>query len=151
LISAGAVADPILEWGGAVWSQIPLAATSQAGEWGGAGSGVVLLAIDRSQSVGQVDRPASLSGDPCAYAVTIAGEAMWPRFRAGRRLLVSPAAAVAAFDDVLVELGGGKTVIAELARRTDRTIQLRQFNPDVTFEIEVAAVQAIHKVVGEAI
>ena len=54
--------------------------------------------------VGRVERPSSLAGDSQAYAVTVVGESMWPRFRPGRKLLVSPAAPVAIGDDVLVRL-----------------------------------------------
>ena len=53
----------------------------------------------------------SLAGDSQAYAVAVVGESMWPRFRPGRKLLVSPAAPVAIGDDVLlrlISLSGGK-------------------------------------------
>jgi phage repressor protein C with HTH and peptisase S24 domain len=40
-------------------------------------------------------------------------------------------------------------LIKELVRRTASYIELRQFNPDVTFKIEVERVAKIHKVVGE--
>ena len=94
---------------------------------------------DRPGEVGrQVDRPASLAGDRDAYAVTMVGDSMWPRFRAGRRLLVSPAAPVAVGDDVLVRLPGGRRGGSGAVRADQGVgasnrgfVELRQFNPDV--------------------
>ena len=138
-------------WRAAPVAPILLFDTSLAGEWGKAGSRIDLHSIDRSRVIGKVDRPMALAGDADAYAVTMIGEAMWPRFRAGRRLLVSPAAAVATGDDVLVRLTGDGVLIKELVRRSSRMIELRQFNPDVTFAVEAPKIVAIHKVVAEAI
>ena len=101
--------------------------------------------------MGKVDRPAALAADHDAYAVRMAGEAMWPRFRPGRRLLVSPAAAMAVGDDVLVELVAGGALIKELAGRSAKTVQLRQFNPDASIEMDVRDVLTIHKIIGEAL
>jgi phage repressor protein C with HTH and peptisase S24 domain len=63
-------------------------------------------------------------------------------------------------DDVVVQLKGGSSegelrervstvLIKELVRRSATFIELRQFNPDVTFRVEQDRVAAIHKVVGE--
>lgn len=138
-------------WRGAPLASIPLLDTAVAGEWGEAGSGIGLLAIDRSKIIGKVDRPTALAGDRDAFAVTMVGESMWPRFRAGRRLLVSPNAAVAVGDDVAVWVSVDRVLIGELARRKGGMVELRQFNPDVRFAVDPTDVEAIHKIVGEAI
>jgi SOS-response transcriptional repressor LexA len=109
-----------------------------------------------------VRRPLSLASDASAYAVTVVGDSMWPRFRPGRRVIVSPKAAVSIGDDVIVQLRGEGpqqaptngdpitlVLIKELVRRSATFIELRQFNPDVTFRVETARVAAIHKVIGE--
>ena len=145
------LADPGRGWRGAALAPVPLLATDRAGEWGGAGSGIAPLSIDRAEEIGHVDRPPALAGDAAAYAVTMAGEAMWPRFRAGRRLLVSPAAEPQVGDDVLVELVEGMALIGELVGRSPGGVELRQFNPDLTFSVEDAEVVAVHKIMGEAI
>ena len=137
-------------WRSAPIGSVPLLATGLAGEWG-ADSGIDLLSIDRSNVIGNVDRPIALAADRNVYAVTMLGESMWPRFRAGRRLLVSPAAPVEAGDDVLVRLADGKVLIKELVGRSASEIELRQFNPDVRFAVDSAEIDAVHKVVGEAI
>lgn len=138
-------------WRAAPVAPIPLFDTSLAGKWGEAGSGIDLHSIDRARVIGKVDRPLALAADAYAFALTMAGDAMWPRFRAGRTLLVSPAAAVAEGDDVLAELADGRMLIKELVRRSASMTELRQFNPGVTFAVEAPKIVAIHKVVGEAI
>ena len=65
-------------------------------------------------------------------------------------------APIADGDDVLVRLadaGGGKAqvLIKELVRQTGSFADLRQFNPDLTVRVDVAAIACIQKVVGEAI
>jgi hypothetical protein len=136
---------------------IPLYRTAMAGEWRDDGRRIELTELDFGSVAGQLTRPASLAGDREAYGVAVAGDAMWPRFRPGRQLLVSPAAPIAIGDDVLVRLQGEErggisfVLIKELARRTSSLIALRQFNPDVTFRIDSASFGAIHKILGESI
>ena len=151
VIDGPGLAESSGRWRSAPLAPIPLLATHPAGEWGEADSGIELHSIDRSNVVGWVDRPTALAADADAYAVTMIGESMWPRFRAGRQLLVSPSAAVNIGDDVLVELAGGTALIKELTRKSASLVELRQFNPDVTFSIEAAEIAATHKIVGEAI
>jgi phage repressor protein C with HTH and peptisase S24 domain len=151
-VAAGlGLAEPTRAWRAARLPPIPQFPTRPAGVWGAAGSGIELLAIDRSHPIDRLDRPPALAADRHAYAVATLGQSMWPRFRAGRRLLVSPAKAVAAGDDVLVELAGGQVLIKELVRRSADTIGLRQFSPDVTFEIKASEAAAVHRIIGEAI
>lgn len=139
-------------WRAAPLPPVPLLDTTLAGEWGEPGSRIELTALHRDRVVGQVTRPASMAGDREAYAVTIVGDSMWPRFRPGRRLLVSPAAPVAIGDDVLVLLAReGLVLIKELTIRSASRIGLRQFNPDISFEVDAVEIRAVHKVVGEAI
>jgi len=147
----GQLADQGRGWRGAPIAPVPLLVTSLVGEWGEAGSGVELHSIDRARAAAKVDRPVGLVADRDAYAVTMVGESMWPRFRAGRMLLVSPAAPIEVGDDVLVQLAGDKALIKELAGRSDGGVELRQFNPDKTFRVETSAIEAIHKIVGEVI
>jgi phage repressor protein C with HTH and peptisase S24 domain len=149
--SGNGLADPKRGWRTAPLDPIPLFDTRLAGEWSEAGSGVECHSLDRSNIVGSVDRPSALAADRDAYAVTIVGEAMWPRFRAGRRLLVSPAALAAVGDDVLVQLADGGVLIKELVDQSPGEIELRQFNPDVTFRLKASDIEAIEKVVGETI
>jgi hypothetical protein len=102
-------------------------------------------------------RPASLANDSDAYVLTIIGDSMWPRFRPGRQVIVSPRSPAVVGDDVIVQLRGEEgeserikmVLIKELVRRSSTFVELRQFNPDITFRIPAARVAALHKVVGE--
>lgn len=121
---------------------------------------IELTEVDADNVLDHLARPASLARDHEAYALTIVGDSMWPRFRPGRRVIVSPRAAISIGDDVVVQLRGvegeadyrervAAVLIKELVRRTASHIELRQFNPDVTFRIDAARIAKIHKVVGE--
>lgn len=144
-------------WRPAPLPPVPLLTTGEGGEWLDDGRHVEWTALFPDRIAGRVERPSSLAGDRLAYAVTVVGESMWPRFRSGRKLLVSPAAPVVIGDDVLVSLaspspqGKAMVLVKELVRRTSVVAEFRQFNPDVTFSVEASAISAIHKVVGEAI
>lgn len=121
---------------------------------------IELTELDMAEVLDNVARPASLARDHEAYALTVVGDSMWPRFRPGRRVIVSPRSAVSIGDDVVVQLRGNHggdelrervstVLIKELVRRSASFIELRQYNPDVTFRVEAERVAAIHRVIGE--
>lgn len=107
-------------------------------------------------------RPEKLAGDRKAYAVTIVGESMAPRFEPGEVALVSPQQPVAIGDDVIVQLRGHHgedadadhanrvtmVLIKRLVKRSARELTLRQFNPDAVFTVPIGQVASTHKVVG---
>ena len=155
--AAGAEDARSAGWRPAPLPPIPLLATGQGGEWQDDGRQIEWMEFDLERLAGRAERPTSLTADSQAYAVTLIGESMWPRFRTGRKLLVSPAAQVANGDDVLLRLtslsaqGKAMVMVKELVRRTPNLVQLRQFNPDTVFDVGTSAIAAIHKIVGEAI
>jgi phage repressor protein C with HTH and peptisase S24 domain len=132
---------------------LPVLDTRLKGEWGDPGSGIEIIEVRRSERIDTAPRPPSLAADRDAFAITVVGDSMWPRFRPGRRVAVSPRSPVAIGDDVLVSLSGkpGLSLLKELVRRTGSYVELRQFNPDCTFRVEATEVEAIEKVVGELI
>lgn len=151
----GDVGAPL--WRPASLPPIPVVASFMAGEWD-PGSQIERISIDPADVIGQVDRPASLTGDGSAYAVTVVGDSMWPRFRPGRRVFVSPKAPVGVGDDVIVTLReqagadterGTPALIKEITRRSAGFVELRQFNPDRKFRVDVALIADIQKIVGE--
>lgn len=153
------VGDPSgLAWRPAPIETVPLFSTAMAGEWGNESRHIEMTEIDSSEVAEQLLRPASLATDRDAYAVTIVGDSMWPRFRPGRRVMVSPKAPVAIGDDVVVHLrapdgrseqGPVRVLIKELLRRTAGFVELRQFSPDVSFRVGASEIAAVHKVMGE--
>jgi hypothetical protein len=141
-------------WRSAPMPRVPLLATVLDGEWAGSEAPVEQVSIDPANPVGQLERHPALAGDDRAYALTIVGGAMWPRFRPGRRILVSPRATVSVGDDVVVQLkasGGGPVpaLVKELVRRTSGHVELRQFSPDTIAQVPADQVAAVHKIIGE--
>ena len=159
LPASGAGAEDVRSagWRSAPLPPIPLLATAMGGEWQDDGRQIGWMELDPDRVAGRVERPTSLAADSQAYAVTVIGESMWPRFRSGRNLLISPAAPVAIGDDVLVRLASrfkqGKVMVMvkELVRRGPGFVELRQFNPAVTFKVDASGIAAIHRIAGEAI
>jgi hypothetical protein len=158
--AAAAVSDRALAWGPRQLPPLPLLATRSAGEWGEAKGGIELVELRGAEILDRLPRPTGLSNDPAAYAITMVGEAMWPRFRPGRRVAVSPKAPVVVGDDVVVKLksvdrapDGGRilVLVKELVRKTADGIELRQFTPDLTFNVPDSEIGAVEKVVGELI
>ena len=157
--AARGLADRRWDWNAPAPALLPLVASRAAGEWGQPGSQVELSEIRSSQIVDRLPRPASLAADPDAFALTIVGEAMWPRFRPGVRIAVSPRAAVAAGDDVLVRFRGAAgekdrwepVLIKQLGRIERGAVELRQFNPAITIHVEQREIISIARIPGELI
>lgn len=99
-------------------------------------------------------RPIGVTGRPDLYVVIVAGHSMEPRYDSGRRVLVDPKRPPVMGDDVIVQLRGptfdGEEVrhvlIKQLVRRRPGAVVLRQFNPDVTFDVPNEQVAAVHRV-----
>lgn len=136
---------------------LPLVAAADAGLWGNATNRIALIELRVDQILAQLARPASLNGDAGAFVLTVPTNSMWPRFRPGRRVAVSPKAPVEAGDDILVMLahdpaiGVAPALLVELVERATNHLELRQFHPDVSFRVDALQVSAIYKVVGELI
>jgi hypothetical protein len=122
-----------------------------------------LIELDLGEVIDHLERPAAIASDRDAYALTILGDSMAPRFEPGERILVSPRAPVGIGDDVVVQLRGREgedervklVLVKRLVRRSPSFVELRQFNPEVTFRVPVARLaldsmnrHRIHKVVG---
>lgn len=145
-------------WRAAPLQPLPLIGSRLAGEWAQPGSRIELTEIDPDEVLERLARPVSLAFDQDAFALTIVGDSMWPRFAPGKRIAVSPRAPVAIGDDVLVRLrhegvtaGPRQVLIKQLVGRSAGELQLRQFKPDRTFAVAAEMVDGILKVPGELI
>jgi len=141
-------------WGSAHLPPLPLMATAIGGEWGDPANRIELIELHASEIVDRVPRPVSLANDASVYAITIVGDSMWPRFRPGRRVAVSAKMPVSIGDDILVKLTSAQgeavpILIKELVRKSGSGLELRQFNPDVTFHLPAGEIATIEKVLGE--
>jgi SOS-response transcriptional repressor LexA len=146
-------------WAAQALPPLPLRESVLAGEWGEPGGGIEMMEVRSGTKLDRLPRPGSLASDRDAYAITVVGDSMWPRFRPGRRVAVSPHPPVAIGDDVLVVLrrdgdiehGVQLVLLKELVRRTAAFLELRQFNPEASFRVDMTDVKAIEKVAGEII
>ena len=156
--SGGSLSDSAAPaWRSGSLQPLPLIASRPTGQVVADGKRVEATELDAAAIVDQLQCPATLAADRDAYAFTIVGEAMWPRFRPGRRVVVSPAADPAVGDDVVVAIrrdsttGVALVVLGELIKQSAGAIHLRQFNPDIVYSIAAGRAVAIHKIVGELI
>jgi phage repressor protein C with HTH and peptisase S24 domain len=147
---------------------VPLVGSAFGGEWS---DGVEMIELHLSEVLDYLGRPPSIATDPTAYAVEIIGESMAPRYEPGERVFVSPRSPVRIGDDVIVQLRAGPAdaadedgppsrdanqtadrvtmvLIKRLVKRGPTFIELRQFNPDTTFRVEMERVAAVHRVRG---
>jgi phage repressor protein C with HTH and peptisase S24 domain len=162
-LAAGARADlgdVRRAWAPAPLAPLPLFRSSLGGVWDEAGGSVQLTEIDRREVLDWLPRPASLARDKEAYALTMVGDAMWPRFRTGSRIAVSPRVPVSVGDDVAARIRpvSGKDegeveriLIMHLVKRSASGFELRQFNPDRTIAVDADHIEAIAKIAGELI
>ncbi len=133
---------------------LPVLGSATGGDHKDVDEEIELTELHLGEVLDYVARPSSLAGDREAYALTIMGNSMSPRFKQGERVVVSPRAMIGVGDDVIVQLRGPdddgeriKTVlIKELVRRSASTVTLRQYNPEREFTIDRRRVAAMHKV-----
>lgn len=135
---------------------LPLVGTAIGGDHGDIDDDIELTELHLSDVLDWLTRPASLAGDPDAYALTILSDSMAPKFEPNERVAVSPRAPVSIGDYVIAQLRGAegedervKTVlIKRLKRRGAGFVELEQFNPPKIFRIEARRVASLHKVKG---
>lgn len=150
---AGIVGEDRSDFRAAELPPLPLVWSQCAEDWE---PGISQIEVDKATVQDRLPRPISLADDPGAYALIVPDDSMWPRFRRGRPIVVSPTAPIEPGDDVLVIVTGGgairsRALIKELAGLSARSLQLRQFTPDRIFEVLPGKARSVHKVVGELI
>ena len=142
-----ALAQP---WRAAPLPPVPLFAAASAGEWQDDGRGVGLSELDLGNAAGQLARPASrpdsgLRPSPSTKRPT-AFRSRRRRARSGSRWMPT-----AAPRSTGCSTGSKRRRQADASRRSASGVELRQFNPDATFEVDALAIAAVHKVIGEAV
>lgn len=123
----------------------------------GTGSiGVEQAELDQSEVLAFLRRPPALAGRKNVYGVYVSGASMYPRFKEGEAVIVDPRRPPMIDDDVIVQLRipddqSGERVSAvlvkRLVRRTAAYVELAQFNPPLSFRIDMARVASIHRIV----
>lgn len=106
-------------------------------------------------SEGQVDRPRSLAIDQGVYAFRLPIDALLPRFRLGRTIIVAPHRRCEPGDDVLALIASSsaetQALLGELIDQRGDWLTVRQFNPAVAVRVPRSRIEALHHVIGEAI
>ena len=105
-------------------TKIPLIGMAQAGAEGFFDDG----GYPAGAGWDEVELPAT--ADANAYALSISGDSMEPVYRAGDRVIISPAAPVRVGDRVVARTKDGAVMAKELARRTAGRIELASLNPE---------------------
>jgi hypothetical protein len=122
---------------------------------------IELTELDMADVLGHLKRPDSLADDSGAYALTVIGDSMSPKFDPGARIIVSPKATISIRDYVVVQLKSPDpedqyeeritaVLVKRLVRRSGTFVELEQFEPQLAFRVEQSRIAAIHKVIGEA-
>jgi phage repressor protein C with HTH and peptisase S24 domain len=130
---------------------VPLIGSAFGGEWE---AGIEMTELRFSEVLDYLVRPPFLQMDAESYALEIVGDSIAPRFEPGERAFVSPLSPVRIGDDVVVQLKGLKegaagtaaALIKRLTKQSPDFVELRQFNPDMSFRVPIEGVSAIHRV-----
>jgi phage repressor protein C with HTH and peptisase S24 domain len=143
-------------FGGQKLKPLPLYGSAIGGEFGEVDEHIELTELNLTEVLDYLARPTSLANDRDAYALTVVGDSMEPRFRPGEQVAVSPRSPISIGDDVIVQLRAEETdddrvrmvLIKQLVRRTSTHVELRQYNPAHTFRVDAKRIAAMHKVKG---
>lgn len=111
--------------------------------------------IDPSETLDYLERPPGYLTRGGLYGVYIQGDSMEPRWESGDPCYADPKKTPAIGDDVIVYLVRkideqeemAAVLIKRLVKRSAGFIELRQFNPDITFRVETRHISAIHRVI----
>lgn len=105
---------------------------------------------------GSIARPTSIREMTGAYAFALPVGNMWPRFRQGQQLVVTPKVAPALGDDVLVRIAeswapaGDIGFVAELVWKDANAARFRHFSPGVEYTLERSRIAEMERIAGVA-
>jgi len=111
--------------------------------------------VNMAEPSDHMARPTAIAGKDGYYVVTVWGHSMEPRFDSGRRALVYSSRPARIGEDVVVQLRAplddgemvSSVLIKQLVRHRPGVVVLRQFNPDVQFELPAERVKHIHPII----
>lgn len=109
--------------------------------------------IEQTEVIDWVRRPTMLEGRKDVYALYVAGSSMEPRYEPGDPVIVDPKRPPAPGDDVIVQIRAcdgdevQAALIKRLVRRTARHVELKQYNPPITFTVPLERIHAVHRVI----
>lgn len=117
------------------------------------GEAIEQTTLNTGEVIGYAKRPVLLNEQSDAYALYVQGESMWPVHIEGALIIAQTKRPPMSGDDVVLYLrpnGDGDTsddgararavMVKRLVRKTAQYYELQQFNPQVTFRIDVTDV-----------
>ena len=134
--------------GGDPRDTIPVMGVSEGGEDG--------QSLWNGEAVDYIQRPPSLANAPHGYATFVVGSSMEPRYMPGETIYVHPGKPVTIGCFVLVQLrpkNDGEpppALVKRLAKKTGSKLILEQFTPPKPFDVPLAEVVSVHRIVGSA-
>jgi SOS-response transcriptional repressor LexA len=125
-------------------ADVPVLGTAAASV---AGAFVIDGPIDR------VRRPPALAAARSIYALFVVGHSMWPRYRPGDLIFVSPDRHPSSGDDIIIQTKAhdGAPIeawIKTLVRETSDVLIAKQLNPDASIEFRLNTIVAVHRVLS---
>ena len=109
------------------------------------GEAVELTTLNRAEVIEHRERPPILNGKRDVYGLYVQGSSMDPAFDDGDLLVVQKSTSISIGDFVVVYVrpkdesddgeSASNVLIKRLVRRTAQYIELRQYQPDITFRI----------------
>lgn len=94
-----------------------------------------------------VPRPYSLLNVHDPYVLYMVGESMLPRFRPGQLLYVNPHRPITPGYGAVITKSNNAVTVKEFVRRTNRVLELLQYNPAEPIEIPLEEVLDVHTIV----
>lgn len=122
---------------------------------GGDGQEVEQTDLDLAEVMDHFTRPPGYANRTGLYGLYVTGPSMEPRWESGDPLYVDPKRPPSIGDDVVVYLaqpsGSGEeleaVLIKRLVRRSASYIELEQFNPPLTFRVDMRRIKKVHRVI----
>lgn len=120
------------------------------------GQAIEQTTLNSGETIGYFQRPVVLAGRRNVYGLYIQGSSMSPRFEHGESAFVERGRPARIGDEVVVYLrdmenddgqSASGVMIKRLVRNTAQYIELEQFNPPVTFKVELDRVVKVDRVI----
>jgi phage repressor protein C with HTH and peptisase S24 domain len=121
----------------------------------GDGPAIEQTLVDRSDTIDHFTRPPGYANRTGLYGLYVQGSSMEPRWDQGDPIYVDPKRPPLIGDDVVVYLVRNvddsdeleAVLLKRLVKRTAGYVELQQYNPALTFQVETRRIAAMHRVI----
>lgn len=106
------------------------------------------ILISTENEIGRVLRHPNQHGLKDAFALTVVGDSMAPRYYDGEVAYIGGKTGPKKGQDCIIELLNSEGYLKEFVRRNDKEIICRQLNPPKEWKKKLSEVKSVHAVVG---